>query len=39
MDVGMHSNGVPQQLGDPFRVDIPLPQQSEGARHARTLDY
>ena len=36
MDVGLHSCGVPQQLGDPFRVNITQPDESEGARFART---
>ena len=35
----MHSNGVPQLLGDPVRVDVTQTQQSEGARDARTLGY
>ena len=39
VDVNMHSNRVPQQIGDPFRVDVTHIQQSEGARDARTLGY
>ena len=35
----MHSHGVPQQQGDPVRVDVSQSQQSEGARYARTLGY
>ena len=39
VDVNMHSNRVPQQIGDPFRVDVTHIQQSEGTRDARTLGY
>ena len=35
----MHSDGVPQPMGDPVRVDVTQLQQSEGARYARTLGY
>lgn len=33
----MHSNGVPQPIGDPVGVNVTQPLQSEGTSNASTL--